>query len=64
MPKDLWETLLCTRPTTAAKITDSTGPPFTVTGVDFTGALYVRGKVEEEKYISVYSHVPTLEQSI
>ena len=30
--------------------------PFSVTGVDFTGALYVRAPEESKKYISVYSH--------
>ena len=32
--------------------------PFSVMGIDFTGALYVQQNSREQKYISVYLHVP------
>ena len=39
-------------------------PPFTVTGVDFTGALYVRVKVEKKRLIFAYSLMPIPDPSI
>ena len=33
------------------------GPPFSVTGVDFTGALYIKDRGKKRKYISAYSRV-------
>ena len=39
-------------------------PPFTITKVNFTGALYVRTKTGEERLTFVYSPAPTPEPFI